>query len=750
MLNRHLITRIVVASCLAIVAVQCPAEVMPSEPTIDFEALVPHLVAESEKADDDFDAFAMWLPQVLFVPTASSSNSAVEQDRAQIADAFSSVALFAVGQATKGEDGGLHWLTSNELFEGLSVTYINAEGKPSVLTKAEYVKPAAKAASCQMQPFFVDGFGDNAANIFFWFADNAPPQQIDPYSSGRIEVTFTQPNGTKITKSLQLPLKAMLSARESASKVDEVAPSSAHSAPDGDDNSTASIANEPITPDKSKADRHLARAVELVKGGDATNGLFHVIKAIEFYGGDSRTTDPEVRVCLSLKAKALFDLGDLDGAEKTLLHLIDSPNKEANPAFAVADQMGWGVLADTYLSQKEFQRGLDALQRQESAEATVVGMRPLVRTQHRMASLQKMANAYTGLGDYDAALRNLREAEELYKEHFPDDQSMTAVFESSNGLVEEKKGDLQKAEACYRRALQLYVAARGPASVSALSSLSNIYRVCVAQGRDDEARAIEKQAAEIEISGDGKAAVAAAMVTPKYVDTKNGKQILGKAGPDVDLFEGSDHGVAAVVMAAALTCTGFLVAITLTILFQRVRPDFARWTVAWVMLGVVFLIIGGCLAAIESSFTQNASMRGLNARSHYSTVRSISTLIALPYSIAFVLTVISAFKSQAASASRALIGPRVLASLTCVAAVMTPFPASIMFGRFVGAHHLTRISNWCGEFTTGGMAYVFLLSLVWMVAGILGAGVTALTRGKSVAPQPPATPSPPVAPPSGS
>lgn len=153
MLAQHLLTRIALASCMAVVAVQHIAAEMPSETTIDFEALVPQLVAEGEKADDDSEAFAMWLPQVLFDPTASSSNSAIEQDRAQIADAFSSVALFAVGQATKGEDGGLRWLTSNELFEGLSVTYINAEGKPSVLTKAEYIKPAAKAASCQMQPF---------------------------------------------------------------------------------------------------------------------------------------------------------------------------------------------------------------------------------------------------------------------------------------------------------------------------------------------------------------------------------------------------------------------------------------------------------------------------------------------------------------------------------------------------------------------------------------------------------------------
>jgi tetratricopeptide (TPR) repeat protein len=723
---------------------------MPSETTIDFEALVPQLVAEGEKADDDSDAFAMWLPQVLFVPAASSSNSAVEQDRAQVADAFSSVALFAVGQATKGEDGGLHWLTSKELFEGLSVTYINAEGKPSVLTKAEYVQPAAKAASCQMQTFFVDGFGDNAGNIFFWFADNARPQQIDPYSNGRIEVTFTQPNGTKITKSLQLPLKAMLSAGESASKVDEVAPSSAHSAPDGDDSSTASIANEPITPDRSKADRHSAHAFELVKGGDATNGLFHIIKAIEFYGGDSRTTDPEVRTCLSLKAKALFDLGDLDGAEKTLMHLIESPNKEANPAFAVADQMGWGVLADTYLSQKQFQRGLDALQRQESAEAAVVGMRPLVRTQHRMASLQKMANAYTGLGDYDAALRNLREAEELYKEHFPEDQSMMAVFENSNGMVAEKKGDLQKAEACFRRALQLYVAARGPGSVSALSSLSNIHRVCVAQGRGDEARAIEKQAAEIEISGAGKASVAAAMVTPKYVDTENGKQILGKSGPDVDVFEDSDHCVLGGIMATILAGTGFLVAILLTTFVQRVRPDFARWFRAWVMLGGVFLIAGVSLAAFESSFIQDAALRAPNAQRNYTAVRSITNLIALPYSIAVVLSAISIFKLQATQAPRALLGPRVLASLTCIAAVMPLMPASFMFARLLGAGHLSRTSNWCGEFISPCAAYVLVISVVWMIAGVLGAGVAALSRSRSAAQQPPATPSPPPTPPSGS
>jgi tetratricopeptide (TPR) repeat protein len=750
MLSQRLLTRFAVASCMAVVSVQQLAAEMASEPTIDVEALLTQLVAEGDKADDDSDAFAMWLPQVLFVDNASSSNSAVEQDRAQIADAFSSVALFAVGQMTKGEGGKPHWLPSDQLFEGLSVTYINSEGESFVLNKAECVKPMAKAASCQMQPFFVSGFGDNAANIFFWFADNAPPQQIDPYSSGRIEVTFTRSNGTKITKSLQLPLKAMLSAGESALKVDETSPSSAGSAPDGEDNAQANSVNEPVRPDRPKAERQLARAFELVQGGDPENGLIHVTKAIEYYGGSALTTDPEVRTCLSVKAKALFSLGDLDGAEKTLSYLVESPNKEVNPALAVADQIGWGVLTDAYLTQKKFQQALDALQRQESAQAAVVGTRPLVKAQNRAANLQKKANAQTGLGDYDAAASNLREAEKLYNEHFPEDQSMTAVFQNSNGLVAEKKGDIQKAEACYKRALQLYVEARGAGSVSALSSLSNIYRLCVAQGRLDEARAIEKQAAQIELTGAGMAPVAAGMVAPKQVDTKNGPRFVGKAGPDIDLFEHDDYGVAALVMAAVLAGTGFLVAITLTTLFQRVRPDFARWIAAWVMLGVVFLIIGGCLAAIESSFTQNAPIRGSNPRSHYSAVRSISTLIALPYSIAFVITAISAFKSQAARASRALLGPRVLAGLTCIATMMVVMPASFMSMSLFDLRILSRTSNWCGEFTTGGMAYVILLSLVWMVAGILGAGVTALTRSRSVAPQPIATPAPPPTPPSGS
>jgi hypothetical protein len=472
----------------------------------DLEAVFESLVATGSKDDDDFVAYAAWLPTELFDLLARQAppSQQLDEDRDAILKSVSPHVIFALAHAEYHGGKELGWATPDELFRDIEITYVDLEGQVHAIPKASRVKPLAQAAVAPMQRVLVEAFGANASHFFFWYGEALSTPSIGPFSRGRLVVSFHRPNGKTVSREIALPLatfvEPLANLPRASSLVDEAA---GEEKPAGPEMPKASQRGQlPTVPDRQLADECENRALQFQNRGEHDQAIALIDRSIVARGGAQQIEDLAVRAALAMKAKSLLELARVDESEATLSFLHAEPGGAIlDPHRAAIDSMAWSTLQNIYLLRKDYARAYQALISIRQCKSADSIRNPTVATQHKMVDGCKAARILIGLNELDAAQKELDCAWDIYRSNFATDDGALKMFANTYGELAEKRGDFATAETRYAEAEQLAMKSEGPSSPARLRAMACRHRVCSLADRVEEVVSIERQAANLVVSG---------------------------------------------------------------------------------------------------------------------------------------------------------------------------------------------------------------------------------------------------------
>ena len=467
--------------------------------TPNYEEAVASVVAEGAADEDDYVAYAMWIPPELFrLMLQLSGSSRWEGIEQEVIENLPNYAVLAIGQADIDSDGACQWYPRSEVCGGLRIRVSDTSNDDQVLTEAQCVAPPAKLAAFAIQPLLFEAFGDNSSGLFFWFGSNASGSVLSASKSGTCEITFTRRNGNTVTRTILLPPKALLTAldfktsdRDAATRNDPPV-----------DQSTHRYQPEDSKPNLALADSCEERAMKLKQRGRFAEAIEWIDKSLVARGGHSRISDPFVCAALSQKAGILFQLGRLDDAMSSLSYLdAESMNVSQDRVRIAVDVLAWRLMGAIAMERKDYALAKKALARSTLCESQNTMASELVRNHNNLDNQLMAVRIELGLGNLAAAEASLLALEKLVRTTGSENETWEKRVAQWGAALAEKQGDYRKAVRLYEQAVDRAVEVHGDSSVDSLTMMSHVYRLSKLLGDEDILASLEKSAAAIVVSG---------------------------------------------------------------------------------------------------------------------------------------------------------------------------------------------------------------------------------------------------------
>jgi tetratricopeptide (TPR) repeat protein len=191
-------------------------------------------------------------------------------------------------------------------------------------------------------------------------------------------------------------------------------------------------------------------------------------------------------------------MDELREAEKDQMRALKIRETVGDP---VGMALTWNDLADLYVKQRQFKKAVDYGQR----AMDVLGARPDVSADDRIAVRQTLAFALSGARDYPRAIQLLKDAVELSKSSFGADSLQVRIDDYLLGYAYWKSGDKPDAAECMRRGITRMKVDLGWGQVIYVNAIRQYAQFLHDSGQAEEAALAKREVRQAEVVVDARA-----------------------------------------------------------------------------------------------------------------------------------------------------------------------------------------------------------------------------------------------------
>ena len=153
-----------------------------------------------------------WIPHEFWQLAFLNDKTTSEADKESILRTLKPYSIIAVCQADISHFGAFRFYTKNEIADKLHIKVTNKDGSPHEIAVVEDVNPDLKILLATITPILSASMGDMGKSFHFYVVesvDSTGLRQIDPYSTGVLNVRLLTRNGDSLKATIELPLNSL-------------------------------------------------------------------------------------------------------------------------------------------------------------------------------------------------------------------------------------------------------------------------------------------------------------------------------------------------------------------------------------------------------------------------------------------------------------------------------------------------------------------------------------------------------------
>ena len=166
----------------------------------------------SVPCDDSHMSLVWWIPQEFWQVTFANDKTTSEADKKNILSRLKPYSIIAICQADISDFGAFRFYQKSEIENRLDLSITKKDGRLHKRTPMKEVDPDLKILLGMFTPILAAAIGDMGKNVHFYVLDDvasAGVRDIDPYSTGALNVRLATRKGDQLKATIELPLNSL-------------------------------------------------------------------------------------------------------------------------------------------------------------------------------------------------------------------------------------------------------------------------------------------------------------------------------------------------------------------------------------------------------------------------------------------------------------------------------------------------------------------------------------------------------------